>query len=170
MLDRSTFAIAAAWTDQRIDLLRRLWAEGLSAGKIAKEMGGVSRSAIIGKARRLQLAGRKVGAPAGIEKTKKTHPRIQIYSERKRKSPLRKPPATIIDLFTNAPPIDQRKSILELTNETCRWPYGDPVKPDFFYCGIAESDFAAHRPYCRYHTFIACAPARAPSLVPQKAA
>ncbi|WP_037537996.1 GcrA family cell cycle regulator, partial [Sphingomonas sp. PR090111-T3T-6A] len=39
-----------AWTDERIDKLKSLWGQGLTASQIADELGGVSRNAVIGKA------------------------------------------------------------------------------------------------------------------------
>jgi GcrA cell cycle regulator len=47
-----------SWSDERVDLLRRLWQEGLSASRIATQLGGVSRNAVIGKIHRLGLSGR----------------------------------------------------------------------------------------------------------------
>ena len=47
-----------SWTDERVVLLRELWAQGLSASQIAARLGGVSRNAVIGKAHRLGLEGR----------------------------------------------------------------------------------------------------------------
>ncbi|WP_420605619.1 GcrA family cell cycle regulator [Novosphingopyxis sp.] len=47
-----------AWTDERIDLLKKLWEEGLTASQIAEELGEVSRNAVIGKAHRLGLKAR----------------------------------------------------------------------------------------------------------------
>ncbi|MGE0044351.1 MAG: GcrA family cell cycle regulator, partial [Hyphomonadaceae bacterium] len=46
------------WTDERVALLKKLWAEGHSASQIAKQIGGVTRNAVIGKVHRLGLAGR----------------------------------------------------------------------------------------------------------------
>lgn len=46
------------WTDERVEQLRKLWSDGLSASQIATEIGGVSRNAIIGKVHRLGLSGR----------------------------------------------------------------------------------------------------------------
>ena len=48
------------WTSDRVDMLARLWAEGLSARQIAQKLGGVTRNAVIGKAHRLNL---QRGAP-----------------------------------------------------------------------------------------------------------
>ncbi|MEP4560994.1 MAG: GcrA family cell cycle regulator, partial [Nitratireductor sp.] len=42
------------WTDERVELLKKLWAEGLSASQIAAQLGGVSRNAVIGKVHRLK--------------------------------------------------------------------------------------------------------------------
>ena len=46
------------WTEERVELLKKLWAEGLSASQIAAQLGGVSRNAVIGKVHRLKLSGR----------------------------------------------------------------------------------------------------------------
>jgi GcrA cell cycle regulator len=46
------------WTDERVTLLKKLWTDGLSASQIAKQLGGVTRNAVIGKVHRLGLAGR----------------------------------------------------------------------------------------------------------------
>lgn len=54
-----------SWTDERVDLLKKMWGEGQSASQIAKELGGVTRNAVIGKVHRLGLSNRAGnGAPA----------------------------------------------------------------------------------------------------------
>ncbi|WP_281409432.1 GcrA family cell cycle regulator, partial [Oharaeibacter diazotrophicus] len=47
-----------SWTDERVERLKTLWAEGLSASQIAAELGSVTRNAVIGKVHRLGLSGR----------------------------------------------------------------------------------------------------------------
>ena len=47
-----------SWTDDRVETLKRLWIEGQSASQIAKELGGVTRNAVIGKVHRLGLSNR----------------------------------------------------------------------------------------------------------------
>jgi GcrA cell cycle regulator len=49
-----------AWTDDRVDTLKRMWGEGASASQIAKELGGVTRNAVIGKVHRLGLSNRNI--------------------------------------------------------------------------------------------------------------
>ena len=48
----------SGWTDERIDRLKMLWASGLSASEIARDLGGVTRNAVLGKAHRMNLATR----------------------------------------------------------------------------------------------------------------
>ena len=47
-----------SWTDERVETLKRMWSEGQSASAIAKELGGVTRNAVIGKVHRLGLSNR----------------------------------------------------------------------------------------------------------------
>ncbi len=55
-----------SWTDDRVETLKKMWADGQSASQIAKELGGVTRNAVIGKVHRLGLSNRNGGAvPAG---------------------------------------------------------------------------------------------------------
>ena len=53
-----------SWTDERVETLKKMWAEGQSASQIAKELGGVTRNAVIGKVHRLGLSNR-VGPGTG---------------------------------------------------------------------------------------------------------
>ena len=55
-----------SWTDERVETLKKMWAEGQSASQIAKELGGVTRNAVIGKVHRLGLSNR-VGPGTGRE-------------------------------------------------------------------------------------------------------
>ncbi|TMV12858.1 GcrA family cell cycle regulator [Arenibacterium halophilum] len=52
-----------SWTDERVELLKKMWSDGQSASQIAKELGGVTRNAVIGKVHRLGLSNRTAGAP-----------------------------------------------------------------------------------------------------------
>ena len=59
-----------SWTDERVETLKKMWAEGQSASQIAKELGGVTRNAVIGKVHRLGLSNRVgPGTPAEDEGT-----------------------------------------------------------------------------------------------------
>ncbi|UYV39607.1 GcrA cell cycle regulator [Rhodobacteraceae bacterium D3-12] len=51
-----------SWTDERVEVLKKMWGEGQSASQIAKELGGVTRNAVIGKVHRLGLSNRSAGS------------------------------------------------------------------------------------------------------------
>lgn len=73
-----------SWTDERIEKLRKLWEEGHPASKIAEELGGVSRNAVIGKAHRLGLEKRP--SPVKGEAAKKTAAKTKKAPSKKAKS------------------------------------------------------------------------------------
>lgn len=59
-----------SWTDERVEILKKMWGEGQSASVIAKELGGVTRNAVIGKVHRLGLSNRTGGGGATKAPTK----------------------------------------------------------------------------------------------------
>lgn len=106
------------WTDHRIAILKRMWADGATAAAIAECL-GVSRSAVLGKIFRLRRR-----APASAAESLQPHP----------KQPQR-----------------YGISLLELANETCRFPIGEPGTRNFFFCGDPSADLEGGRPYCACH-------------------
>ena len=46
-------------------------------------------------------------------------------------------------------PVEQRLTLLQLSEETCKWPIGDPLTPDFFFCGQHSEE---GKPYCEFHS------------------
>src|SRR6202035_5879647 len=102
------------WTRERIALLKKLWAEGETATAIAACL-RMSRSAVLGKVFRLRLR------PAG--NTTAAAPRSNraaLGRRHKRRSPIKhraEPPA---------PTMASGKTLFELTNDSCRWPHGQP--------------------------------------------
>ncbi|WP_299028527.1 GcrA family cell cycle regulator [uncultured Sulfitobacter sp.] len=67
-----------SWTDDRVEILKKMWGEGQSASQIAKELGGVTRNAVIGKVHRLGLSNRTTaGAAAKAEPKAKPAPKAK---------------------------------------------------------------------------------------------
>ena len=151
-----------SWTDERVELLKKLWAEGLSASQIAAELGGITRNAVIGKVHRLGLSGRAKSSSSGAARPRKARSsgmmRVQRPSMRGNTALAHAYDHDIEpepELIENIIPLGQRRTILELTEDTCRWPIGDPGSPEFFFCGGHTLESL---PYCAYHSRVAYQP------------
>lgn len=145
-----------SWTDDRVDLLKKLWAEGLSASQIAGRLGSVTRNAVIGKVHRLGLSGR-----ATTSRMKSHRPRQRMAAKRMAKSRYATIGNPALRALYNAEtnvylppteelviPVAERKSIQTLTEVTCRWPIGDPQNTEFHFCGKNK---VPGLPYCEFH-------------------
>jgi len=143
---------ADSWSDERIEVLRRLWAEGQTAGVIAKKLGGISRSAVLGKIFRLRLGAADTGKPSATKTKQKTKTGLRKSQREVRKN---KPARRRGDVETKnaAKPsrVPTHKSLFELTNGCCRWPHGRPGTKNFFFCGAAGADVENGMPYCAPH-------------------
>jgi GcrA cell cycle regulator len=154
-----------SWTDERVELLKKLWSDGLSASQIAAELGGITRNAVIGKVHRLGLSGRAKPS-SSVPRTRKNRAAHMMRVSRpsvRGNTALARHAFALYELETEAEPepleniipIGQRCQLLELTDSTCRWPIGDPGSPDFFFCGGKP---ISELPYCAYHARIAYQP------------
>ena len=151
------------WTDERVETLKRLWTDGLSASQIAAELGGITRNAVIGKVHRLGLSGRAKSPSSAAPRPRKARPhghmmRVSRPAVRGNTALAHaydldaEPEPELVD---NVIPMGQRRTLLELTEETCRWPIGDPGQADFFFCGGRT---ISSLPYCSYHSRVAYQP------------
>ena len=121
-----------SWADEKLSLLKKLWNEGKTTVAIAQRL-GVSKSAVLGKVFRLRLA-----------------PPAQKPKPAAASSPLRRKVRHVEGELQNLA-IKRGKSLLELTNESCRWPIGDPTKESFHFCGEPGADLEQGIPYCERH-------------------
>ena len=152
------------WTDERVETLKKLWTDGLSASQIAAELGGITRNAVIGKVHRLGMSGRAKSPSSAAPRPRKAGPHSQML--RVSRPSMRGNTALAHayeleaeaepELIDNVIPLGQRRTLLELTEETCRWPIGDPGSADFFFCG---GQSITSLPYCAYHSRVAYQPA-----------
>jgi GcrA cell cycle regulator len=139
------------WTDERVELLKSRFAAGLSCRQIAGEI-GVSRNAVIGKLSRLNLTREKGGEarrPARKDAAKGRRPRsvprlqyrmlLEVYA-----GPQPAPEEPI--------PSEHCCSLLELSEQRCRWPISSPGLADFCFCGNTPVEGL---PYCPGHTRLA---------------
>ena len=183
------------WTEERVELLKKLWLEGLSASQIAGVLGeGVTRNAVIGKVHRLKLSGRAKpasSAPRVRQAPRPTARRVASPSSGGVRSSgafitggggggsnlgatMKSRPmgggggggiqgATALKMdeefaveMQMAPqaaelfiPVDKRLTLLQLNEHTCKWPIGDPLTPDFYFCGGHSEE---GKPYCQFHS------------------
>lgn len=149
-----------AWTEDRVAVLSKLWAEGLSASQIAKQLGGVTRNAVIGKVHRLGLSGR--ATPSRPAKRKIKTPRATARAPKT--AIARAPRPAPAPIAPPPPPIEAKRmangeyaTILTITESTCKWPLGDPSGDDFRFCG---RNTGTDSPYCQAHSRVAYQPAR----------
>ncbi len=147
----------AAWSDDRVATLSKLWQGGLSASQIAGQLGGVTRNAVIGKIHRLGLSGR--GAPSAPTRA----PRVaapRIRRVRGVASPPSPRPTRVqaIALVVVAPPDGPGLigDLVHLGAHACKWPIGDPKSPGFRFCGRR-----ADGRYCEAHERLGVRPGTA---------
>jgi GcrA cell cycle regulator len=107
-----------SWTDERVELLKKMWGDGQSASQIAKELGGVTRNAVIGKVHRLGLSNRATTSTAKTDATAKvgSKPAAEPKAKAAPKSEAAARPAAP----EPAAPIPMRKAII---------PAGQPLPP-----------------------------------------
>lgn len=161
-----------AWTEDRVSVLKKLWAEGHSASQIATELGGVTRNAVIGKVHRLGLSGRATPSRPVKRPPRLARPKPKIMPDGTVKSAKPAPvkaapvdsdglkPGERTAMIAALPPLElsdgENATILTLRESMCKWPIGDPVDPKFAFCG-RKSD---NGPYCTEHAQLAFQPAK----------
>ncbi len=172
-----------AWTEERVEILKKLWGDGLSASQIAAQLGEVSRNAVIGKVHRLGLARRapssrsQVSVPRKTRRSRAGKANGPTYSTREKN--VMKAQGRAPDIWNKAPvpqpvapvptkavdelviPLAERKTIATLEPCSCRWPIGDPEEDDFHFCGRRKLENA---PYCEHHARIAYQPRQTRNL------
>ena len=154
-----------AWTDERIETLRKGWEGGKTASQIAEELGeGVSRNAVIGKAHRLGLQARpspvKGGEGEAVEAVAAAPAAKPPAAPRAKPeaveapvvaAPVEKPaPRRATRAVANAKPA--KTTLLDLSERVCKWPIGHPGEPDFHFCGQPSKPSF---PYCEEHCLVA---------------
>lgn len=166
-----------SWTDERVEILKKLWSEGRTAAEIASELGGVTRNAVIGKAHRLKLSGRASPIQQSAKKPKPANSNAQQTAKKDKPAkvaavkkiaaapaarPDRKEVQKAVQQSVIAPVLPEvisekdknrkRVALVDLGANQCRWPLGDPREKGFGFCGC-RSD--AGEIYCAEHAALA---------------
>jgi len=140
------------WTDERVELLKKLWLDGLSASQIAKQLGGVTRNAVIGKVHRLGLSGR--ATPSQPQRTTFKAPRAPRPAVAAQPRRLNEPSLPSAPVAVYYPEEPGSATVLTLGAHMCKWPIGDPSTDGFTFCGRRSND----GPYCVEHARVAYQP------------
>lgn len=166
----------AEWTDEQVDLLKQLHADGMSCSITGARLGR-SRNAVIGKLHRLGLSNgqspttRRLSNWAGKKRRRNRNgsaarqdAQLALLNARRKlrgETPFQSlaehaaaqdlAKAELAELLA-APdivvPPSERKKLQDLEDNSCRWPYGDPQSPDFHFCnGVRVPGL----PYCKHH-------------------
>lgn len=148
------------WTEERVESLKKLWLEGLSASQIAKLLGGVTRNAVIGKVHRLGLSGRATPSQPARATYKAPRPARPAVSA----APIVRRPLEARFVAAPAPrpapyvEMPGTATVLTLGRHMCKWPIGDPATDEFTFCGRRAGD---EGPYCIEHARLAYQPQQA---------
>jgi len=162
------------WTEERVQELKKLWAEGHSASQIAKKLGSVTRNAVIGKVHRLGLSGRAtpsrpVKRPPRLARPKPQHapaPRMAQAPVAGRtalaietREPVEMDAAPVAPAFIEPKrlPNGDMVTVLTVKDSMCKWPIGDPADASFGFCGRSACNGS---PYCAEHAQVAFQPAK----------
>jgi len=147
------------WTDERVEALKKLWLDGLSASQIAKQLGGVTRNAVIGKVHRLGLSGRAAPSQPARPAFKAPRPARPVAAQTPRRveaqpaQPLAAPQMPTVYLEEPG-----SATVLTLGAHMCKWPIGDPSADGFTFCGRRTGQDG---PYCGEHARMAYQPQQA---------
>ncbi len=145
------------WTAPIVERLRQLVPLGLSQRELAITINGefgtfFTRNAIAGQVDRLKLRGGEFRTLRGAPRA----PRVQKRRPNNFRRSNKGIEPFVVSGIHEMSPAEYNCSLLELTNITCRWPIGDPHKSDFAFCGAPMANLEEERPYCPYHSRMAC--------------
>jgi hypothetical protein len=152
------------WTNERVGVLQRLWADSKTAIEIAAALNGVSRSAVLGMIFRLRLGaddgpGGKTSRANASKATKRRAKEVPPLAPSRRHRRTRKK-----NPIADTPP---RRSgpvgLFDLANHMCRWPHGQLGGRNYLFCGAPGADLSGGIPYCALHM-------RRAYLIPPRAA
>jgi GcrA cell cycle regulator len=146
------------WTDERVDTLKKLWLDGLSASQIAKQLGGVTRNAVIGKVHRLGLSGRAAPSQPARPVLRTQRPQRPVATQApvapRRAVETRTEVAPPTPVAITYPEEPGSATVLTLGSHMCKWPIGDPSTDGFTFCGKRISEGT----YCVEHARVAYQP------------
>lgn len=160
----------SAWTDKKIEKLKKLWEKGLSTAEIGKKL-DFSKNAIVGKVHRLGLSNRNspiktssktvkkeveissVIKPKTVEKKSLKTKETPVKTIKKEETiPVKNESVKVSKVSLKTKKTSAGLSLLELTSDLCCWPIDDINSENFHFCG---KKVFKNKPYCLEHCAIA---------------
>lgn len=132
---------AAGWTEERVELAKKLWGEGKSASQIAGILGGgLTRNGVIGKLNRLKMPTRaktaaKASAAVSKEKRDGRKDQPKAAAIRHRAEMERIKPVRVLPVPKGLPEPHKRMKLVDVGAMDCKWCTGDPLTADHSFCG-----------------------------------
>lgn len=160
-----------AWTEDKVERLKELHAQGYSASQIANRIGGFAhcsdggRNAVVGKIHRLGLP--QSGKASKPKKTRTRNPRTRrAAAPAGAPEPAVAPPAVKVPVSRPPVSLGTKECISDLGPDQCRWPIGDPRDEGFHFCG-KQREFGTFgegkkTSYCAEHNAVAFRPTPRP--------
>ena len=137
----------------KIELLKKLWATGISASAIAEKLGdNATRNSVIGKAHRLKLDARSISKKSVRKESNNSNTPEASTKKLGRKAKFR---ALLLDKNY---PAENPTKLEDLTEKHCRWPLGEKMEPTKLFCGREPIEKFV---YCKLHLLYAYQPKNA---------
>ena len=169
--DNASKKTLAVWTEDRVELLSKLWLNGVTAAEITSQLGGTTRNAVIGKAYRLGLSNQKRQKKTSHEEETEEAESAAVETD---SAPIAETDdqeialdaldadddaseGTVDDATSArlAEALSEKLQLMQLSEKTCKWPIGDPATDDFWFCGLPSMP---GKPYCEPHNKLATQP------------
>lgn len=154
---------APKWTEAEDTMLRDLTAKGFSSARIAQRLLDRGRNAIIGRQHRLGLKGGpksgpkpRANAPSSMPlkppRDHRDHATINVARLNRLRAEM-EAPAPEPKQTPDGAPVPLMITLLDLTDQMCRWPVNSPERGgEFLFCAHEKGRGS---PYCSFHERIA---------------
>lgn len=144
-------------SQDNVSTLKKLWGAGLSAFECGLEIGLTGEPSEVREIvlRAIEKAAKPEAPPPKAKvPVSRSNLRGSVRAVPRNDDPDFKPEkfVGVAAAFDRAIPVEQRKTLLQLTEKTCHWPVGEPREPGFFFCG---GDAVEDEAYCSFHCRVA---------------
>ena len=119
-----------SWTEEKVNLLKKLWGSGKTASQIAEIIGGISRNAVIGKAHRLNLSA-KIKTRSSLSNNSNLEVKRSSSNNFKKGRKFKYHSLLLDKNFEPA----RNLTLEELNEDTCKYMEGHPDQGDSRFCG-----------------------------------